>query len=233
VDGHLQANPIRQLKDGQKPKPVKAEAPYFTDEELPRLIAQIPEGVYRVYVLTALKTGMRQGELSALRWANVNLGEGHIFVCESFTDGQLGNTKTGAGTRHVELAPEVVTMLGKWWGDYPGGPPADDNMLVFPGATKTGHINPQSLLRRILYPAMTRAKVPRECPEGRARGHKRTFHSFRHTFARVALENGRELTWLQRHLGHTSLEVTNGRYGHWSRAAAKAQAAALEGAFNV
>jgi len=60
---------------------------------------------------------------------------------------------------------------------------------------------------------------------------KRTFHSFRHTFAKRALESGAQITWLSRHLGHSTLKVTTD--GHWERAERKLQAAKMEGAFPV
>ena len=62
---------------------------------------------------------------------------------------------------------------------------------------------------------------------------KRTFHSFRHTFAKRALESSAQITWLSRHLGHSSLKVTTDIYGHWERAERKIQAAKMEGAFPV
>ena len=85
------------------------------------------------------------------------------------------------------------------------------------------------ILSRELYPALKRAGVPRVGPTGE----KRTFHSFRHSFARVALESGTELTWLSRHLGHSSTAVTDTVYGHWGRAARKRQMKRLAGAFTV
>ena len=62
---------------------------------------------------------------------------------------------------------------------------------------------------------------------------RRTFHSFRHTFAKRALESGAQITWLSRHLGHSSLKVTTDIYGHWERAERKLQAAKMEGVFPV
>lgn len=59
------------------------------------------------------------------------------------------------------------------------------------------------------------------------------FILFRHTYARRALESGSQITWLSRHLGHSSLKVTTDIYGHWERAERKAQVARLEGAFGV
>lgn len=100
---------------------------------------------------------------------------------------------------------------------------------VFPGENESGYLNPQVVLRRELYPAMTRAGIQRVGPTGE----KRTFHSFRHTFAKRALENGRHVTWLSRHLGHSSLAVTTEVYGHWERAERKREAAIMEGVFGV
>ena len=62
---------------------------------------------------------------------------------------------------------------------------------------------------------------------------KRTFHSLRHTFAKRALETGAQVTWLSRHLGHSTLKVTTDIYGHWERGERKLQAARMEGAFPV
>lgn len=118
-------------------------------------------------------------------------------------------------------------LLGWWWGAC--GRPADSVVLVFPGETKTGFVSPSTLLRRELYPAMARAEVPRKGPTGESR----TFHSFRHTYAKRALETGAQITWLSRHLGHSSLKVTTDVYGHWERAERRLQARKMEGAFPV
>jgi integrase len=90
-------------------------------------------------------------------------------------------------------------------------------------------LDPTVVLRRYLYPAMACAGIPRVGPTLE----KRTFHSFRHTFAKRALESGAQITWLSRHLGHSTLKVTTDIYGHWERAERKLQAAKMEGAFPV
>jgi integrase len=76
---------------------------------------------------------------------------------------------------------------------------------------------------------MTSADVPRVGPTQE----KRTSHSFRHTIAKRALESGAQITWLSRHLGHSSLKVTTDIYGHWERAERKLRAAKMEDAFPV
>jgi integrase len=76
---------------------------------------------------------------------------------------------------------------------------------------------------------MAASEIPRVGPTGE----KRTAHSFRHTYAKLALENGLQITWLSRELGHSSLKVTTGIYGHWERDVAKREAAKMEGVFGV
>jgi hypothetical protein len=88
-------------------------------------------------------------------------------------------------------------------------------------------MNPQVILRRELYPAMERAGIPRVGPTGE----KRTFHSLRHTFARIAIDQNRPIFWLSKHLGHSSLDVTSGVYGHFEKTTRQREAEAMAGAF--
>lgn len=222
-------NPIAQLAGNEKPEAETREAPFFVEAELPRLFAEIPEGVYRVFCEVALKTGMREGELAALTWGDIEMSEAVIHVCRAYRSGRVSTPKNRK-KREVHLTADVVDLLGRWWGEL--GSPGDD-VLVFPGSGKTGYIENHTLLKQMLYPAMKRAGIPRECPEGRARGEKRTFHSFRHTFAKQALARKASLSWLQEHLGHSSINVTRDIYGHFERAEHKKQIKELEGAFGV
>jgi integrase len=221
--GYAARNPVRDLPPAEKPRPQRKESAYFTDEELPRLFAELAPGLPRVLCELALKSGCCEGELLALEWGDVDLVAAVIRVRRAWTDGVLGEPKNHE-RRDVDLMPEVVELLGAWWGEC--GKPGDDK-LVFPG--EAGHLAGTTVLRRELYPAMERAGVSRVGPTGE----KRTFHSLRHTFARVALEGGAELTWLSRHLGHSSTAVTDQVYGHWSRAARKRAMQRLAGAFAV
>jgi integrase len=125
--------------------------------------------------------------------------------------------------RDVDLVSDVVELLS----GFHDGRANDD--LVFPGASCQGFMSPTVVLRRHLYPAMRSAQIERVGPTQE----KRTFHSFRHMFAKRALESGAQITWLSRHLGHSSLKVTTDIYGHWERAERKLQAAKMEDAFPV
>jgi integrase len=223
--GHAASNPVRALPRAEKPRPQRKESAYFKNDELPRLFEKVDEGVFRTLFLMALKTGMREGELLALTWGDVDLTTAVIRVRRTITDGHLGAPKNHE-RRDVDLTSDLVDLLGAWWGEFSGPP---DDTLVFPGESGSGYLSPSTILKRELYPAMKNAEIARIGPTGE----KRTFHSFRHTFAKRALENGRQITWLSRHLGHSSLKVTTDIYGHWERAERKREAQLMEGVFGV
>jgi integrase len=213
---------VRELPSAQRPRPERKEAAYFENDELPRLFEHLLSEAVRALCLVALKTGMRQGELLALRWADVDLEEAVIRVRSSYTGGALSTPKNRE-RRDVDLISGVVELLSRLRDR------GSNEELVFPGTNGQGYLSPTVVLRRHLYPAMTSAQIPRIGPTQE----KRTFHSFRHTFAKRALESGAQITWLSRHLGHSSLKVTTDIYGHWERAERKLQAAKMEDAFPV
>jgi integrase len=221
---YADSNPVRELPPAQRPRPERKEAAYFENRELPRLFGYLSSEPYRTLFLVALKTGMRQGELLGLRWGDVDLDEAVIRVRASYTGGVVGTPKNRE-RRDVDLISDVVALLSDWRHSHI----RSIDGLVFPGTNGQPFLSPTVVLRRHLYPAMAAAEIPRAGPTLEMM----TFHSFRHSFAKRALENGAQITWLSRHLGHSSLKVTTDIYGHWERAERKIQAAKMEGAFPV
>jgi integrase len=223
---YADSNPVRELPPAQRPRPERKEAAYFENDELPRLFARLTHEPYRTLCLVALKTGMRQGELLALSWNDVDLENAVVRVRRSFTGGEVGTPKNRE-RRDVDLISDVVGLLARRRSECSNSDAGES--LVFHTEDNPGFLSPTIVLRRQLYPAMVAAGIPRVGPTQE----KRTFHSLRHTFAKRALERGAQIRWLSRHLGHSSLKVTTDIYGHWERAERKLQAAKMEDAFPV
>ena len=228
-DGAIRAdkmmrNPVARLTKAQRPRSEDRDSSFFTDDELPRLLAEVSAGLWASVVRVALATGLREGELSALLWGDIDLTARTITVRRTYSAGKLGETK-GRRTRTVDLTTETVELIGEWWG---ASGKADDDALVFPREDAHGY-QPFWRYTRVLYAAMNRAGIPRQS----ATGEKRTFHSLRHTYARIVLEQGIPISWLSRQLGHSSEAVTDKHYGRWSRAGSQREAQRLGGVFAI
>ncbi len=224
-------NPVDTLEPSERPPAPESVPSYFTDEELPRLWTAMAdedkyEPVYAHVCRVALTTGCRQGELLALRWGDVKLLESELTIARNYVQGIGEQPPKGNKSRTVGLTPAAVDELAEWL--RLSGSPADD-VLVFPHPTSGSYLDGSTITRQRLYKAMEDAGMTREGEHGR----KRDFHSFRHTFARIALQNGARIDWVQRQLGHSTITLTVDRYGRWERGAEKAEAAKLEGAFPV
>jgi integrase len=102
---------------GQKPRPERKEAAYFENAELRRLFTELQGGLYKTVCLVALTTGMRAGEIAALRWGDVDLDEAVVRVRRSYTGGERGTPKNRE-RRDLDLISDVVELLGWWQGEH-------------------------------------------------------------------------------------------------------------------
>jgi integrase len=92
---------------------LKAPAPEFDFlefEEADRLVSGADPGMWRTMVLLALRTGLRQGELLALRWEDVDLVAGRLVVRRNLAKGVVGTPKSGRA-REVPLSDEARAAL--------------------------------------------------------------------------------------------------------------------------
>jgi integrase len=150
---------------------------------------------------TAVYTGMRQGELAALRWDAVDLDRRLIAVTSSFE----GPTKAG-DVRYVPLLDVLLPVLRAWRLRCPG-------VLVFPNSKGQMHRPKDRIFCERFQKVLDAAGFARPA-EGR-RVHYIRFHDLRHTFASQWMMSGGDLFKLQKILGHKSTELTL-RYAHLS-----------------
>jgi len=220
-EGYAHENPVRLLHKTARPKVAKSRPVYYTDDELARLWPELAcRPVMLALCKTAVATGLRSGELAALRWTDVDLLNRELHVARTFVDGIGEQTTKSNEPRTVDLTPQAAALLERWYAE------SGDDGLVFE-REQGGHLSSSYVTRQVLYPALKRAGIPRMGERGR----KRDFHSFRHSFARIALEGGAEIVWVQRQLGHSSITLTVDTYGSWARTAEKSQAEKLAGVF--
>jgi integrase len=169
-------------------------------------VAELAEAIgpdYEVLVYTAAYTGLRWGELAGLRRKHVDLMRRTITVVEQLTEVNgafaFGPPKTKAGQRRVAVPRFVVDHLERQLADRseagPGG-------LVFPAA-EGGPMRRSNFGRRAWQPARRAVGLDGV-----------RFHDLRHTAVALAIEAGAHPRALMERLGHSSITVTLGRYGH-------------------
>lgn len=172
-----------------------------TDDEIQRFLRAAREEGEDAFALyaTALFTGMRQGELAALRWADVRFEQRLIVVQRSYD----GPTKAG-DVRYVPLLAELLPILRDWKLRNPGP-------LLFPNRDGNMHQPCARIFAERLGRVLDAAGFERPT-QGRHR-HAIHFHSLRHTFASHWMMRGGDLFKLQRILGHKDVKMTQ-RYAH-------------------
>jgi integrase len=167
----------------------------------------------RALYLTAAMTGLRQGELVALRWRDVDWPAGRIRVRQNYVLGEFGTPKSRRSTRSVPMADQVGAELDRL--NRAAGDPGDD-ALVFADPFTGGPLDKAAILRRY-HRALKAAKL----------GEHR-FHDLRHTFGTRMAAAGVAMRTLQEWMGHRDIATTQ-RYADYAPSAH--EAALVEAAF--
>jgi integrase len=162
-----------------------------------------------LYVL-ALSTGMRQGELLALKWPNVNLDARHLAVRSTLRRADEGfefnEPKTARSRRQVSLTLAAVAALkrhrARQLEERLRQPYWQDANLVFASEVGTP-VEATNLIRRSFRPLLLRAGLPQI-----------RFHDLRHTAATLLLGQGVHPKVASEMLGHSSISITLDLYSH-------------------
>jgi integrase len=157
-----------------------------------RVIAREPDAWDDIWS-ALLSLGLRQGELLALRWSDVDLVAGRLVVRRSVWRGIPGPPK-GGRSREVALSPEAVRAL-KAHRHLRGE-------LVF--CTDGGRMFTKNECKHPLWRACKRAGLRRI-----------GWHVLRQTFASRLVMRGARLKAVQELLGHATIDMTM-RYAHLS-----------------
>lgn len=208
ADGEIQVNPLTKLKLGKLVAPAQRESDFepdpYSEAEVGTLLAKMPPPDRLAFQLWAY-TGLRTGELIALRWPRVDLEAGVLRVVETTTERQdKARPKTKAGVRAIQLLPaarealelmRAYTLLG------------DDRVTV----------NPRSTRKDKAWDDKTLAKVWRAAHKGTGIAYRNPY-TLRHTFASNLLSQGENVAHIAKLLGHKDISMVSRHYGRWVEA---------------
>jgi integrase len=193
---YLEKNPVHGIRIREAEN--KQERRFYSPVQVRQLLAELTEPC-RTVVILAVLTGMRIGEILALRWKRVDLLRGAIEVAETFSEGQFGSPKTRSSHRVIPMSTNLRSVLEA---HRTGSVRTSLDDLVF-STPKGTPLSSKNLYNRVLAPACDRIGQPRV-----------SWHSFRHAHATLLGETGESLKTAQAILGHSDLETTLNTYMH-------------------
>lgn len=184
--GRIDKNPIRAVR---KFKEKNSQERILTAEEAKRLLESASEAIRPVLVV-ALNTGMRRSEILGLKWSNVDLTRGYLFIEES---------KSGR-SRKIPMNGAVMEAFMRL--------PHKSEFVFFNPETGNHILD----VKTAFHAACRRAKKdPNDEKDLGIVGLR--FHDLRHTAASKMIEAGVDLVTVSKILGHASIQMTM-RYAH-------------------
>lgn len=214
--GHAVANPFGKVK---RPKANYRQSRFLTQREATELATKVARNAeaymmlddvrrasFCLAVCIALATGLRRGEVFALRWDDVDSDRLRVGVSKAVkADGSVGNPKSIAGVRSVAIGRKLMKLLDR-------AKPWQDELLPVerPNGCKGLMVVDETGGRASMnaFEHWWRGWADRNGFPGLR------FHELRHTHATLLISNGVDVKTVQMRLGHSSAVVTMSCYAH-------------------
>ena len=183
----------------------RTEQPCLEPAELKRLLnaaAALSQRDQTMLYLAAY-SGLRRGELFGLQWRDLDKAAHRIHVRRSLFRGVTGEPKTAHSKRPMDLPAPLVERRLAYREQHP--PIGDDGFMFRTSAGRP--LNANSWTTRVLVPTYRRAGLDEARP----------FHSLRHGYASMLINNNENPKYVSEQLGHANIGITMDRYGHLFR----------------
>jgi integrase len=207
-DDVIESNPTSKVskrlfsKNGYKAKTI-GQRDVFTFDELELYLDTCRDHFKEFYpcFLTAARTGIRLGELLALKWDDIDFNSGYIWVKRSYRRGRTTRPKNGK-TRKVDMSKQLGETLAAHL-------TAQKRVAMKQGAGEvtglvfdSGRNNRERFIQRLHQRTLKKAGL-----------RHMKFHGLRHTFASHLLSMGVSPYYVSQQLGHSSISITCDVYG--------------------
>ncbi len=222
----LATNPAEHVHPPRRPERTMN---VWSTAQCRQFLESVASDRFHALFVLALTTGMRQGELLALHWSDVDLDRGTLLVRGTLSRTREGlvitTPKTSRSSRQILLTSQAVDALrvrqkqqheeiqsagAKW-----------ENLDIVFSTIQGGLIDKERVLRRHFKPAIEEAGLP-----------PIRFHDLRHCAATIMIEAGVHIRVVADILGHADPSVTLRVYGHVMPAMHQQARSALESAFD-
>ena len=207
--GVIAANPAALV---HPPRVAQTEVEIIREDEIKIVLNALRSRNPTLYTIatTALATGVRRGELLALRWKDIDLDGGKLRVEQSIEQTKTGlrfkSPKTKHGRRSITIPPAVVADLRAHW-------KASQEQRL---ALGLGRSAPNDLVFTMWdgSPRKPNALTNDWLRASSVIGRRISLHALRHTHASSLIAAGIDILTISRRLGHANPKITLSVYGH-------------------
>lgn len=212
---YIRKSPCTRIVLPKQSQRRRSDIVFFSDDEVNKITAsalfRYTTGRYKYKhgyaFIILLNTGMRVGELLALKWDNINFNERQIHVTETRT--QIVD-RTDAEQKYTTVDQSTKTSSGNRY--IPINKQTEEALLYF---KSLGYNNPYVMANsdtgvityRNLHRALANILEDNNIDHG-------SIHSLRHTFATRLFKNGIDVKVISELLGHSDISITYDIYTH-------------------
>lgn len=192
LDGLIETNPMDYVKAPRQQ--IRKEIKPFALQEVKTIIKNA-DGWFRNFLIVAFFTGMRPGELLALKWEDINFKSKKIHIRRAIRQGTIDTPKNGRD-RMIDMLPLVEKALREQY--LKNGL---EYSYIFPTKKGTPYTETGSIIKNRWKPLLKRCLID-----------YRILYQTRHTFASLMLKNGEDILWVSKMLGHADTSTTSRYY---------------------
>lgn len=181
----------------------------YTKDQLVQFLSTARYDSCYLEVLLALFVGLRSGEILGLNYNNINLKKGTVTVCQQIStgdrDGKVIPPKSKSSYRTIKVIPLVIEELKirkcQNTDFFKKNPGSSKKWKQYVCIGKNGNIKSSNTIGNAVKRICRNAGVPYISP-----------HGLRHLCATILIENGADLEWVAKMLGHKSVQTTMNIY---------------------
>lgn len=192
-DEVIMSNPVR--KSRPLPAHQQKEVEPFSLDEI-GMILDSAVGQDKNLIATLFMTGIRTGELIGLKWSDIDFEKREISIKRAVRRGIESTPKTISSIRTIPLLNSLFTYMVNQF-DITG----DKNSYVFLNINDNHYFDSKNLRDGLWKKVLKKAGVI-----------YRTIYQTRHTFCSINLQNGEDLIWTSKILGHKNPKITLEKY---------------------